>query len=608
MKRLLAFVAFLGMANVATAQAAARLEFNRLLAHWDAYGDPDYLKFVDEARPEVCQVGFYGAHFWSLAHTPSYKGYPAHFPVQGLKECGAWFADLNQQLHRKGVKVVGHFNVEFLVGDPETPKGPTGFFKFYRELWDENLLGKRPVADPIELLERNADGTPITNKNYGIGGMREHWGCLNNPHWRAVLKAWVKVGIERGVDGFISNYFYRHNCLCEHCQANFRAYLKERYTSAELEKKFGIRALAEHRFDEILFWHDPAQTTPFRLEQLRFSQIAIKRAYEDVFVKYGRSLKPGLILAQWNHLGDFSQIAGDERCLLPAELWGKDEDYAWYSTGSSAFYTDLANGFLGEGTLQARYLRGAFDNKPFTLGKYEATRTRVAIAEMVANGGAAMGFYTRFKDPLARKEIARYYRFLEQNERLLKGARSHAEVVLLFPRSRVHQGDIAPVAVFKKLGKDLLDRHVLFDVLPDDLATPEVLARYRRVVRATEPTDLAKLQTPSRFQAPSTVRVSANRSKDGKTLTVHFVNYNREEPQGKKNAGRGIVDEKPIAVKEVQVELAWSGKAPARAVFLTPEHDAATPLRVELRDGRLRFTTPEFLVYGVVALSDAVVP
>jgi len=40
----------------------------------------------------------------------------------------------------------------------------------------------------------------------------------------------------------------------------------------------------------------------------------------------------------------------DERCLLPADLWGKDEDYLWYSTGGAACYTDLAKGDLGEGT------------------------------------------------------------------------------------------------------------------------------------------------------------------------------------------------------------------------------------------------------------------
>ena len=41
--------------------------------------------------------------------------------------------------------------------------------------------------------------------------MGEYWACLNTPHWRAVLKAWVRAGLARGVDGFIANYFYRHD-------------------------------------------------------------------------------------------------------------------------------------------------------------------------------------------------------------------------------------------------------------------------------------------------------------------------------------------------------------------------------------------------------------
>ena len=125
-------------------------------------------------------------------------------------------------------------------------------------------------------------------------------------------------------------------------------------------------------------------------------------------MKHGRALRPGLIVGQWNHLGNFNQINGDERCLLPKELWARDEDYLWYSTGGSAFYTDLKNGFLGEGTLQARYLRGATGGKPFTLGKYESTRTRASIAELAANGGVPMGFYTRFTNPEARKVITQY--------------------------------------------------------------------------------------------------------------------------------------------------------------------------------------------------------
>src|SRR5204863_5901684 len=86
--------------------AGQRFEFTRLIAHWAGYADPGYLPFVDDVKPEVVQVGFYGAHFWSLADTPFGGGYPANLPVRGLRECGDWFAHLNAELHRRGVKVV----------------------------------------------------------------------------------------------------------------------------------------------------------------------------------------------------------------------------------------------------------------------------------------------------------------------------------------------------------------------------------------------------------------------------------------------------------------------------------------------------------------------
>ena len=240
---------------------------------------------------------------------------------------------MNGQLHRRGAKVVGHFNVEFLVGDPDGPEGPRGFFKFYRDLWDERELGPRPAVDPLELLQRGPDGKPIVHDTYKIGGMREYWGCLNNPQWRAVLKAWVKVGIRRGVDGFIGNYLYRHNCLCRHCVSGFKRYLSDRFTPDQLRERLGIADLEHHEFREIVGWHDPRESTPLRREMLRFSQISIKRAFDEVFIEFGRSLKPDLIAAQWDHLGDFDQIGGDERCLLPSDLWGRGEDYLWYSTG-----------------------------------------------------------------------------------------------------------------------------------------------------------------------------------------------------------------------------------------------------------------------------------
>ncbi len=585
--------------GVARAEPPRRVEFTRMIAHLAGYSDPGYLQFIEDAKPEIAQVGWYGAHFYSLAPTPHGKGYPAQFPVQGLRECGDWFENLNRELHKRNVKVVGHFNVEFLVGDPESKEGPRGFFKFYRDLWDEKELGPRPVANPLELLECGRDGKPIVDNQYSIGGMKEYWGCLNNPHWRAVLKAWMKAGVRRGADGFIANYFYRHNCLCPHCVKGFKDHLRSRYSAEQLRERYGIADLDKHEFAEIVGWHNPKESTPFRREMLRFSQTATKAAFDDVFLKYGRSLKPDLIVAQWNHLGDFNQINGDERCLLPAELWGKGEDYLWYSTGSAAFYTDLENRFLGEGTLQARYIRGAFDDKPFTLGKYESTRTRVTIAEMAANGGAALGLYANFTDPLARQEIVRYYRFLRENDAVFHANRPHAEVVLLYPRSRVHDGDVAAVDAFKKLGRQLLDDHVLFDVLPDDIATPERLKPYAHVLKTSDD-KMPMVPRVSLFEAPYTVRVSASRPAKGDELTLHFVNYNRREPKEKRSGGRGIVDENPIAAEGVKVHLLVPpGFRAVKVEALTPEEPAAVALNMETKDGRLHFTMPKFLVYAI---------
>ena len=61
--------------------------------------------------------------------------------------------------------------------------------------------------------------------------------------------------------------------------------------------------LASHKFEEIVYWHNPEESTPLRREMLRWSQISNKQVFDEVFLKYGRSLKSNLITAQWNHLG-----------------------------------------------------------------------------------------------------------------------------------------------------------------------------------------------------------------------------------------------------------------------------------------------------------------
>lgn len=616
-----------------SARAAEPFWFNTLVAHWTDYGTPEYLDFIGEAKPQVAQVGFYGVTFYSVAHTKFGKGYPAHFPVEGTKECGEFFRNLNKEVHARGSKVVGHFNTTFILGDPDKR---AGFFDWYHNGWDTKTFGPKPTTDPTQMLSVDASGKLITSSSYKIGGWPEYHGCLNNPLWRACLKAMMTDAIARGVDGLIANYYYRRDCMCSHCVGGFRAWLGTNYSSAQLKEQFAIADLKAHQFAEIPSWHNPKETSPYKLAALKWTQLSLKAAFDDVFITHGRKLKPDLMVAQWNHLGGFNQINGDERCLLPGDVWGRDESYLWYSTGNAASQTDLANGDLGDGTLQLRYIRGAFGPKPFVLGKYEQTRTRATIAEGIANGGAGLGFYATFKNPAGREAMTTYFGFAAKHRDLYVGAQPAAELLLLYPRSAVQRGDVEPVARFKAIGKQLAREGYVFDIVPDDIVTAAQIAS-RRVVVATAPgradlrsASLTETDKQGRAQrGPTKLSVEATPTDDQvakwrkelasvtrregaptvvasvlgqpKRRIVHLVNYNREEPPKARTMGAGPHEERPLAVEGVTVRLALQPGERVKSVRLfSPDAEVSTgPAGLVQRAGEAAFTVPRMLIYTV---------
>lgn len=604
--------------------------FNTLVAHWADYATPEYLSFIEEAKPEVAQVGFYGVTFYSLVHTPFYGGYPAHMPVQGVTEGGQWFENLNREVHRRGVRVVGHFNTTFIFGDLEKK---TGFFDWY-DKWDTGVLGPKPAANPLEMMQKDKNGKPITTDSYKIGGWPEYHGCLNNPQWRACLKPMVKSAVQRGVDGLIANYFYRRDCMCEHCVNGFRAYLKVKYSTPELQA-MGIDNINTHDFDSIPSWHDPKETNAYKMAALTWTQISLKHAFDDVFIDCGRKLNPHLMVAQWNHLGNFNQINGDERSALPGNLWGRGEDYLWYSTGNEHSQTDLAKGDLGDGTLQLRYIRGAFGpGKSYLLGKYEQTRVRASIAEGVANGGAGMGFYAPFKEPVGRAAFKQYFGFLRKYRQYYVGANPASELLLLYPRSAVHNGDVAPVQLFKAKGKEFLQRGYAFDILPDDILTSEHLKQYRAVASCDErslnatarqalnafkgkrlhvvPPEVEVIADMPDQTIPATItqRVGSPRvllslmgQPEKKRLMVHLVNYDRIEPPADQFRGSGPQDEKPLPAENVTVRLQVPMGRKIKSVdLLSCDDDSKTKLRVKMNGTTASFTVPKMLVYSVVVV------
>ncbi len=436
--------------------------------------DPKFLAYLDEAKPEIVQVGYYGPMFHGYADTEKATGYPMQLPVRGQFEALDVQQRVNKQIHERGLKVVGHFQMVNVIADWEAQNY---FVDFYNNHWPADLLGQKPHDDIRELLQRDSEGNVITKEHYvNYVGL-----CLSSPHAIAMLKAMLKVAIDSGVDGIMSNYNYRWGCVCPYCQQAFKDYLGDRYSAEELKARFGIDDLQGHTFEKIagnIPGYPPAEAEPIDYEAMRFGAVKFKEAFDEVLIGYGRSLKPDLIIATWNHIGWLGVT--EERMFLPAELWGKGENYFWYS-GAHAGKT-IAEGHVGDGWLIALYIRELSGGKPFMLGKYEAVRMRTAIAEGVATGGAGMGQYMRFMDDAGFKHGVQYTKWLREHSDFYKDTRRVADVGIVLPRQSIQAGHRDTLDVFKQISQAMIDRQWLVDVVADHNVTLERLKQYPAVV------------------------------------------------------------------------------------------------------------------------------
>jgi hypothetical protein len=157
------------------------------------------------------------------------------------------------------------------------------------------------------------------------------------------------------------------------------------------------------------------------------------------------------------------------------------------------------------------------------------------------------------------------------------------------------------MSAFYSIGERLLNDHVLLDVLPDDIATPDKLARHKRVFTISSGPELDgdSYEGLSRFEAPASVRVSASNPERGAVWDIHFVNYSRKEPVPKQAMGL-IADENPTRVSGVKADLACPPGLLVRQVqWMTPEAPDLRDLAFAQAGKRVRFSAPEFLVYGV---------
>ena len=85
-------------------------------------------------------------------------------------------------------------------------------------------------------------------------------------------------------------------------------------------------------------------------------------------------------------------------------------------------------------------------------------------------------------------------------------------------------------------------------------------------------------------------------------IDIHFVNYARNEPDDKSRKGF-VADENPVPVSGMKADVVIpAGFRVTKVEMITPEADEPETLPIEQHAGRVQFTVPEILVYGVARI------
>jgi hypothetical protein len=623
---LIAVLATFSLTNILVAEErdAFRTFFvTRSLAH------ERLMEYLETARPEVVQIGNYGAMFHGFADNPRATKSPMMLPVVGERAALDFQKKLNKKVHELGLKVVGHFRLVKVMGDW---KEQSGFVDYYNNRWPKDLLGAKPHPKLSELLQRDADGQPVQVSRYDNAQLTL---CLSSPHARKMLKAMLKCAIDHGVDGVITTYNYRFECACPYCQKAFKTWLRDKLNADEIREKLGIENLQQHTFRSIPAripgYPDTEKANDLDWLALRWGAEHFKQMYDEIFFDYGRSLRKDLFVAQWNHLSHVS--ISEERMFLPLSLWGRGEDYFWYS-GGSAFVRknlNLREGKAGDAWLSCLYVRELGGGQPFVMGKYDGIRLAASMAEGYATGGIGMGRYMRFEQPAGFDVLTRYTKFMHKHRKLFDEAQPFADVALVLPRQSVWKGQPAALDEFRQVGQALVERQVLLDVVADENIELDRLSKYRAVILPKATTlsdeqlaairkyadreglvlqrgesadsivDRARRQGASVITSPWTVRVCAY-TQSGRVV-LHLVNYDRDETADKRLTGPEL--ERPKPVEKVKVDLRLPKPIKVASVRLhSPDDVERLDLHFEQpTNERVSFQIPRLFVYAVVEIS-----
>ena len=110
----------------------------------------------------------------------------------------------------------------------------------------------------------------------------------------------------------------------------------------------------------------------------------------------------------------------DERWSLPADVWGRGEDFFWYCNWGTTQKTQLNKQHVAAITLYAKLIRSQARGRPYVINKYDFYRPRNMMAEAAALGMIAGAIAAPHGTKEDADVMARYCKFLDEHAEIFQ--------------------------------------------------------------------------------------------------------------------------------------------------------------------------------------------
>ncbi|NLF19729.1 MAG: hypothetical protein GX595_21060 [Lentisphaerae bacterium] len=451
-------------------------------------GNPDYVPAVATAPPALLHLGkdVVFNHAWgpvrALGGENQAYGHGEAITRLSPEEAAARLDGLRQMvaaLHEAGVRYVTPYICGMtLNGDPQRR---SGFWEFY-DHWDDYRglgLGPRPAQDPLEWLQRNADGTPRLYYRYDIDAgfyppfkdNHRYAACWHTTGWRTWLLEVVRFVARTGCDGVFVDNGCSQKSRSPAALAAFRAFLKERWTAAQARDLLGIADLDAAAFpgdrDEGLA---AVEMQRFWCATLRDQMAAIRAAGT---AELGRDF---VVFPNGGRPSEIQAALSDTDFVMFEKSIGE------YGTNPGLVLQPVFDGVTLRvindslfDLLFVRSLRSRVRPIILTRGGYPSTRpewvlnpdaARLGMAECAAFSGGG-GFLLTPRFDAYHDALNDLRAFIEGHPDLHAGLLPWTDTAVLALAEQVWHGNSDHMGQVRRLTPLLADAHVRFDLLPE---------------------------------------------------------------------------------------------------------------------------------------------